>query len=273
MTRIACWQAGCTPGGVADFLRRLEVAARQAAADGARLLVAPEMSLAGYPLRPATLAEAAEPVDGPWREAVHAIARRTGVAIVYGWPERDGTTVYNSVALVTAQGRTAAAYRKTHLFGEMDGAWFAAGSVPVVQTSLDGLTVGLLVCYDVEFPELVRAHALAGTELLVVPTALMEPWQIVARTLVPARAFESQLYIAYTNWTGERPPLRFCGMTTIAAPDGTSVVAAPDRETLLTGEIDPAVIAAARRDTTYLTDLRPELYSGPRSNAATSESR
>ncbi|GAA4601327.1 putative amidohydrolase [Actinoplanes octamycinicus] len=277
MTRIACWQAACRPGGVPDFLRRLESAADRAAAGGARLLVTPEMSLAGYPLHAAGLAEAAEPVDGRWHEAVRSIARRTGVAIVYGWPERDAETVYNSVRLVSAQSREEVVYRKTHLFGEIDRAWFTAGDVPVVQAAVDGLRIGLLVCYDVEFPELVRAHALAGTQLLVVPTALMEPWQIVARTLVPARAFESQLYIAYTNWIGDRQALRFCGLSTIAAPDGRTIVAEPGVETLLTGEIYPEIIAAARRETTYLSDLRPGLYgasaAGTAGTAPTSESR
>ncbi|MGV7591986.1 nitrilase-related carbon-nitrogen hydrolase, partial [Mycobacterium kansasii] len=67
---------------------------------------------------------------------------------------------------------------------------------------LGGLTCGLLICYDVEFPEAVRAHAEAGTDLLLIPTGLMEPFGRIAEQVVPVRAFESQLYIAYTNHCG-----------------------------------------------------------------------
>lgn len=257
--RIACWQAACGPLDVPDFLRRLRTRARQAADSGAELLVTPEMSLGGYPLRAANLAQAAGPVDGPLCEEVSDIARDCGIAVVHGWPETDGDAVYNSVRLVDGQGRSLVSYRKAHLFGDVDRSVFVPGSDSVVQATLNGLTVGMLVCYDVEFPETVRAHALAGTQLLVVPTALMQPWEFVARTLVPARAFESQLYIAYTNWTGQRHGLRFCGLTTVAAPDGTraGLEAAED---LLVTDVDPAVITAARATTPYLSDRRPDLY-------------
>lgn len=95
----------------------------------------------------------------------------------------------------------------------------------------------------------------------------MSPWDFVARTLVPARAFESQLYVAYANWTGEHGGLRFCGRTTIAAPDGTvecldPAAASSDSDQLLFGKVDPTTLASARRTTTYLRDRRPELYTG-----------
>ncbi|MFJ1709109.1 carbon-nitrogen hydrolase family protein [Kitasatospora sp. NPDC088346] len=260
--RIACWQAACGSPDVPHLLGRLREAARRAAAEGAQLLVAPEMTVGGYPLRPGTLARAAEPLDGPHCAAVSEIAREFSIAVVHGWPEDDGTGVYNAARLVAADGRTLAAYRKAHLFGDVDTSRFVPGDHGVVQARLGDLTVGLLVCYDVEFPESVRAHAMAGSQLLVVPTALMRPWEFVARTLVPARAFESQLYVAYTNWIGERGGLDFCGLTTVAAPDGTRVSLEDPVEGLLLADVDPAVVAKARADTPYLLDRRPELYEG-----------
>ncbi|GAA2278192.1 MULTISPECIES: carbon-nitrogen hydrolase family protein [Kitasatospora] len=261
--RIACWQAAAGSPDVPQLLDRLREAAVRAAEAGAELLVAPEMTLGGYPLRPGTLAEVSEPVDGPLCAAVSVIAREAGIAIVHGWPEDTGSAVYNAARLVSPEGTTLAAYRKAHLFGEVDSSRFAPGDHGVVQADFGGLKVGLLVCYDVEFPEAVRAHALAGTQLLVVPTALMRPWEFVARTIVPARAFESQLYVAYTNWIGERLSLDFCGLTTVAAPDGTRQTLAEPVEGLLLAEVDPAVVAKARADTPYLHDRRPELYEGP----------
>ncbi|BCK72956.1 hydrolase [Streptomyces libani subsp. rufus] len=264
--KIACLQTVCGPTDFPQTLDRLRDAAGKAAAEGAELLLAPEMTIGGYPLQPAALAQSAGTAEGPPCTAVSEIAREAGIAMAYGWPERDGAHLYNAVRLVGRDGRPLAVYRKAHLYGRAEHELFTPGDSGVVQASLGGLTVGMLICYDVEFPEAVRAHALAGTDLLLVPTGLMSPWDFVARTLVPARAFESQLYVAYANWTGEHGGLRFCGRTTIAAPDGTveclDPAAASDGDQLLFGEVAPTTLASARRTTTYLSDRRPELYGG-----------
>ncbi|RKT54462.1 carbon-nitrogen hydrolase family protein [Saccharothrix australiensis] len=253
--RIACWQAR-SPGADApgSMTERIAAAAARARDAGAALLVTPEMSVTGYPV--------GRQVERGARAAreVADIARDTGVAVVHGWPEDTGTGVRNAASLVSATGETLATYRKAHLFGELDRSVFTPGDEPVVQADVAGVTVGLLVCYDVEFPETVRAHALAGTQLLVVPTALMRPWTIVAETLVPARAFESQLFIAYTNWVGERLGVRYCGLTRVVDPHGAITTAGGDAEELLVVDVDPAAIAAARAETPYLADRRPELY-------------
>ena len=123
-----------------------------------------------------------------------------------------------------------------------------------------GLTCGLLICYDVEFPEAVRAHAGAGVDLLLVPTGLMEPFGRIAEQLVPARAFESQLYIAYVNRCGRERTLEYCGLSTGAAPDGTVVARAGRDEALEFFEADPATLAEARIVNTYLQDRRTDLY-------------
>ncbi|KUJ64173.1 carbon-nitrogen hydrolase [Streptomyces albus subsp. albus] len=260
--RIACQQAACGTTGLAHSLDQLRRAARQAAEAGAELLVTPEISLGGYPLLPTNLREASGPVDGPQCAEVDAIAREFSIALVHGWPETDGAGLYNSVRLVSAHGDTLAVYRKAHLYGRAERAMFTPGAHGVVQASYRGLTLGLLICYDVEFPEAVRAHAVAGTDALLVPTGLMRPWDFVARTLVPARAFESQLYIAYANWTGTHGSIGFCGRTTVASPDGTARALAEEGGGLLVSDIDTAVIRRARATTTYLQDRRPELYSG-----------
>ncbi|QEV20780.1 carbon-nitrogen hydrolase family protein [Streptomyces alboniger] len=259
--RIACLQAACGATDVRQLLEKLRTAARRAADEGAELLVTPEISIGGYPLQAGNLAQAAGPVDGERCAEVSAIAREFGIGIVHGWPETDGPALYNSARLVEPGGETLAVYRKAHLYGRAERARFTPGEQGVVQASFGGLTLGMLICYDVEFPEAVRAHALAGTDLLVVPTGLMRPWDFVARTLVPARAFESQLYIAYANWTGDNGGLSFCGHTTIAAPDGTTHAVTGDGEDLIVADIDPLVLKRARASTTYLRDRRPELYT------------
>lgn len=259
--RVALDQGSGRSGDVADALGRLADTAARAAASGARLLVGPEMSLTGYNLGPAALDRLAEPADGPLAKAVARIAATTGVAIVYGFPERADGVVYDTVQLVDAAGARPAAYRKTHLFGRLDRDVFAPGADAVVQADLDGVRLGFLVCYDVEFPEAVRAHALAGTELLVVPTALMLPFTEVPERVVPVRALENQLHLAYVNRCDTEGDLRYAGLSTLVAPDGTETLRAGAGERLLVGDVDPGAVARARRELSYLDDRRPDLYA------------
>jgi len=227
----------------------------------AGLVVTAEMGTTGYHIGARTH-ELAEPADGPTATRMSALARETGTALVYGYPETDGEHVYNSVQLVDATGRRLANYRKTHLFGDLDKAWFTPGDEAVVQADLGGLRVGLLVCYDVEFPELVRAHALAGTELLVVPTALMSPYELVADTLVPARAYESQLFVAYANRCDTEQELTYCGRSCVVAPTGAVLARAGSGPGVIAADVTRDALTASRLENTHLADRRPELYRG-----------
>ncbi|MFH8632140.1 carbon-nitrogen hydrolase family protein [Streptomyces lydicus] len=256
----ALLQSSGRPGDVAHNLRVLDAAARAAAANGAGLLAAPEMFLTGYAIGD-DVPKLAEPADGESADAIAEIATRHGLAVAYGYPERDGETVYNSVQLISADGTRLANYRKTHLFGCFERDHFTPGDQPVVQAELAGLRVGLMICYDVEFPENVRAHALAGTDLLLVPTAQMHPFQFVAESLVPVRAFENQMYVAYVNRTGPEGEFEFVGLSTLAGPDGVARARAGRGEELVSADVDPAFLAASRENNPYLRDRRPGLYA------------
>ncbi|GAA3802465.1 carbon-nitrogen hydrolase family protein [Streptomyces chiangmaiensis] len=257
--RTALLQSSGHPGSVAENLKVLDEAAGRAAAAGAGLLIVPEMFLTGYAIG-GDIARLAEPADGDSADAVAEITSRHGLAIAYGYPERDGETVFNSAQLVSAEGGRLANYRKTHLFGGFERDHFTPGKKPVVQVELNGLRVGLLICYDVEFPENVRAHAVAGTDLLVVPTAMMHPFQFVAESLVPVRAFESQMYVAYVNRVGQEGEFEFVGLSTLAGPDGIARARAGRVEELVLADVDPAHLAASREANPYLKDRRPGLY-------------
>ncbi|MFD6904889.1 carbon-nitrogen hydrolase family protein [Streptomyces sp. NPDC060077] len=257
--RTALLQSSGRPGSVAENLKVLDEAAGRAAAAGAGLLVTSELFLTGYAIGD-DLGRLAEPADGDAADAVAETATRYGLAVAYGYPERDGDTVYNSVQLVSADGTRLAGYRKTHLFGCYEHDHFTPAERTVVQAELDGLTVGLMICYDVEFPENVRAHALAGTDLLLVPTAQMHPFQFVAESVVPVRAFENQMYIAYVNRVGQEGDLEFVGLSTLAAPDGVVRARAGRTEELVIGDADPVLLAASRENNPYLRDRRPGLY-------------
>ncbi|MCX4432412.1 MULTISPECIES: carbon-nitrogen hydrolase family protein [Streptomyces] len=257
--RTALLQSSGRPGSVVENLKVLDEAAGRAAAAGAGLVAAPEMFLTGYAIGD-DIARLAEPADGDWADAIAEIATRHGVAVAYGYPEREGETVYNSAQLISADGTRLANYRKTHLFGCFERDHFTPGEQPVVQADLNGLRIGLMICYDVEFPENVRAHALAGTDLLVVPTAQMHPFQFVAESVVPVRAFENQMYVAYVNRVGPEGEFEFVGLSTLAGPDGIARTRAGRGEELVLADADPDFLAASREANPYLKDRRPGLY-------------
>ncbi len=258
--RTALLQSSGRPGSVAANLKVLDEAAARAAAAGARLLVTPEMFLTGYAIGD-DVPRLAEPADGEAADAVADIAVRHGLAVAYAYPERDGEHVYNAVQLIDADGTRLANYRKTHLFGCFERDHFMPGEQPVVQAELDGVRIGLMICYDVEFPENVRAHALAGTDLLLVPTAQMHPFQFVAESVVPVRAFENQMYVAYVNRVGHEGEFEFVGLSTLAGPDGVARARAGRGDELVFADADPEFLAASREANPYLRDRRPGLYA------------
>jgi predicted amidohydrolase len=257
--RTALLQSSGRPGSVVENLKVLDEAAGRAAAAGAGLVAAPEMFLTGYAIGE-DIARLAERADGDSADAIAEIAARHGVAVAYGYPEREGETVHNSAQLISADGTRLANYRKTHLFGCFERDSFTPGDRAVVQAELDGVRIGLMICYDVEFPENVRAHALAGTDLLVVPTAQMHPFQFVAESVVPVRAFENQMYVAYVNRVGPEGEFEFVGLSTLAGPDGIARTRAGRGEELVLADADPDFLAASREANPYLKDRRPGLY-------------
>ncbi|AYG84088.1 (R)-stereoselective amidase [Streptomyces hundungensis] len=258
--RTALLQSSGSLSDVAANLKALDEAAGRAAATGAGLIVCPELFLTGYAIGD-DVAKLAEAADGPSARAIAEIAVRHGLAVVYGYPERDGDAVYNAAQLIGPDGSRLANYRKTHLFGCFEQEAFTPGDQPVVQADLNGLRVGMMICYDVEFPENVRAHALAGTDLLLVPTAQMHPFQFVAESLVPVRAFENQLYVAYVNRTGPEGEFEFVGLSCLAGPDGAARARAGRGTELVVGDVDPEFLAASRANNPYLRDRRPGLYA------------
>ncbi|MCB5908483.1 carbon-nitrogen hydrolase family protein [Streptomyces pinistramenti] len=261
--RTALLQSSGRPGDTAHNLRILQDAARDAAASGVGLLACPEMFLTGYAIGDG-VHRLAETADGASAAAVARIAADHRIAVLYGYPELDqdpgGDAVYNSAQLIGPDGARLANYRKTHLFGCFEREWFTPGEQPVVQAELNGLRIGLLICYDVEFPENVRAHALAGTDLLLVPTAQMHPFQFVAESVIPVRAFESQMYVAYVNRVGAEGEFEFVGLSALAGPDGVVRARAGRSEQLVQAEVDAAFLTRSRSDNPYLADRRPELY-------------
>lgn len=259
--RAALWQGAPGSGNVAANLDVIESRARSAREQGADILICPEMMLTGYNIGSQQIERLAEHSEGASAERVARIATRFELAIAYGYPERDGGDVYNAALLIDANGRTLLNYRKAHLFGAQEKACFQTGEILDAVATFNGWTVGLLICYDVEFPEATRLLALAGADLVLVPTALMKPYESLPGVLIPARAYENQIYLAYANYCGSEGDLDYCGNSIIASPTGTCLARADKDEALLLADISAIELAASRKLNTYFDDRRPQLYS------------
>lgn len=255
---IAGLQHDGVSGDVDANLAIIAEAAREAASRGARLLVTPEMFVTGYNIgeRLAPLATA-DLVD-----RVAAIAAEAGIGIVAGLPEPlpDGG-IANALVLVDADGAALLRYRKTHLFGDLDRSLFEAGDALPGVVEIDGVRVSVLICYDVEFPETVRAASLAAADVVIVPTAQMEPYGHIAERLIPVRAWENQVHLVYVNRVGSEGDLTYVGRSSMVSPAGEILDSLDSTSTgLMIATIDPEVTRRARQENPYLADRRPELY-------------
>ena len=258
---IALYQCPPLPLDVAGNLQRLRDAAQRAQAHGAQLLVCPEMFLTGYAIGAAavqTLARSADPVQAQsYAAAVAQIAQQTSMDIVYGYPERsDQGAVYNAVQWVSAQGQVRLNYRKSHLYGTLDTQQFSAAPASAALAELRGWRIGLLICYDVEFPEAPRLAALAGADLVLVPTANMEPNDFVPQHIVRVRAFENQIALAYANYAGSEGSLVYNGQSLVCGADGAVLAQAGRGTEFILATLQPDALDSARRQQTHLHDLR-----------------
>ena len=226
--------------GLAQILSRPEAAEsnRKASADaaaslfeqGADIVVVPEMAVPWYTTDREALGPLAEPLDGPTVSAWQEQAARHGGLVVGGLCERSGDSIYNSAVAVDASG-VIAHYRKLHLF-DVEKHCFAPGDngLTVVETAYG--TIGLCICYDLRFVEVVRVLALRGADLICVPTAWVRGFdrrqyregELIAHAegaLVQANL--SQVFIACTSQVGAGDGVELLGSSVVADPYGRIV--------------------------------------------------
>lgn len=247
-------------------------AVRAAVADGAGLVVLPEKWTAYG--RPEDLAACAQPLDGPAISWAREVARELGIDVVAGSVVEapaaggDGRTRNTSVH-VGPDGELRAIYRKVHLFDvEVDGTTYAestydapGGALTLTRAS-DGTGVGMSICYDLRFPEMYRALAVAGARILVVPAAFTvattrEHWELLLR----ARAVENGCFVVAPNQVGEHGGrVRTGGRSMIVDPWGVVLATAPDRPGHVVADLDLAAQDDVRRRMPTLDHLRPDAY-------------
>jgi 5-aminopentanamidase len=246
-------------------LEKIADMARSASFAGAELIVFPECCVTGYPVTP-ELSRAvlglAEPVmgpePGPSVRALEQISREVGASLVVGLPERLDVSVANSAVFVAPDAGVAGCFRKVHLW-EADREFFERGNEFPTFEGPAGC-FGVLICYDLEFPESARSLALQGAQVVVAPTADMSPWQDYQRVFCRARAMENQIFFASANYIGTVESVEFFGGSIIADPYGRVLAEAGTAEAILVADIDLSLIPKVTAELQYLGQRRPEMY-------------
>lgn len=254
-----------------DNLRRGLEALETAARSGAELVCFAELAFEPfYPQRPpggdpSTLAQ---PVPGPITEAFSARAAELGVVVVLNLYERDDGRCYDCSPVIDADGSLLGRTRMVHItdypcFHEQG--YYAPGDrgAPVYETAVG--RIGVAICYDRHFPEYMRALALAGAELVVVPQAgAVDEWPAgLYEAELQVAAFQNGYFTALCNRVGAEECLEFAGESFVCAPDGRVVSRAPRGEDhVLLADIEFAEVAASHARRLFLRDRRPELYAG-----------
>ncbi|MGA8259101.1 MAG: carbon-nitrogen hydrolase family protein [Arenicellales bacterium] len=241
-----------------DRLVRLAEIFEDTGARECDLLLCPELYMSGYFVDDKII-EWAQPSTGAFAERVCEIARTHRCAIVYGYPEQADGKVFNSALCAGPDGRVAANHRKNLLPYDYEEKYFQPGRQPT-SFLLKGWKVGMVICYELEFPEPARYYALSGCDLVLAPTALTEHWPVVAHRVVPARAFENNIYVAYANHCGEEGGNRYLGHSVIASPYGEDAARAGSEECVISARLDRVQIVKARSRLHFLEDVGQSCY-------------
>lgn len=254
---------------VAANIARAAALADAAAAAGARLVALPEYL--HYRGPDDGFRASARPVPGPLTEPFAEVARRRAAWILVGSvaeSSADPRRPYNTSVLIAPTGEIAATYRKIHLFDvavdagptDTESARVSAGG-DAVCADIDGVAVGLTICYDLRFPELYRSLALAGAQVLTVPANFTERtgrdhWEILLR----ARAIENAAWVLAPSQINGPPGQPAFGRSMVVDPWGTVVAQAPDAIGIIAADIETDRVAAVRRQIPVLANRRPGSY-------------
>jgi predicted amidohydrolase len=264
---VACAQLAPQLGDLEGNRARAAAAIEESAAQGAALVVLPELCTSGYVFADADEARAlAERADGPTAAAWHELATRHRLVIVGGLCEVDEEGALRNSAIVVDRDGLRAVYRKTHLW-DREKLIFLAGDEPPPVVETDAGRIGVAVCYDVIFFELLRGLALAGADVIAVPTnapVLGPVAQPLAMELVVAMAAAhiNRVHIAQADRTGDERGVSWVGASAIVDVTGELLAGPLDGPGLLVAEIDPARARDKRwgERNDVLADRRPDLY-------------
>ena len=262
--KIALAQINCKREDKKENLTKIEKTVIKAKKQAADLVIFPELSLTGYVVRD-QIYELAETIPGPSTKVIDDISRKTKAHIIFGMPElseKTQATIYNTAVLVGPEGfigKYRKMYLPTHSVFE-EKRYFRLGYQAAVFDTVLG-KVGLIICYDIFFPEVSRLTRLKGAQLMVCISASPATRRAFFETLTVARAMENTAFLAYVNLVGIEDGLQFWGGSRIVGPNGKVLVQAKyDDEDLVMCDVDYADIRSVETFVPTLKDLRPELF-------------
>jgi predicted amidohydrolase len=266
--RVAAAQLETRLMDPAANLEKMQSFLERAAAQQAELVAFPECAVSGYSLTAEEAERFAEPIPGPSTQAMIQACNRLGLHTVVGMLEQHPHgMLFNSAALLGPSG-VLAVYRKTHLPCLGVDRFLASGDSLAGPFTMPNARLGLLICYDLRPPEPMRVLALAGAQLVVVPTAWPNTARLYSEHLARTRAAENGVFLLAANHVGEERGTRYLGNSLILGPDGEVLQQAGDREeVLLVAEIDlpradhkQRVIVPGEYELDLFADRRPDLY-------------
>ncbi|XPV76098.1 MAG: carbon-nitrogen hydrolase family protein [Desulfovibrio sp.] len=278
-------QADCGDGAVEKNISRLEGALKDAADRGVQVLSFPELYLQGYTQSPESAMATAVTVESDPIQKCCTAAKANGVAVIMGYGEKldrkdKKPLYYDSIVVIGDDGKVLLNYRKTQLYAEQERVdWSFGMDIPTV-FKVNDFPIGVLNCYENEFPELVRVLALQGAKLIVGPTAADGyyklaktgersdvPYPDVSKKLLPAFAYSNNLFYAYSNRCGyeerDGSQWHYRGNSIIIDPHGDILVEAEhERDTMLVADCIPEYYGDTHPEPEfgYLQDRRPDLY-------------
>lgn len=261
---IALGQIDCQLGNLSTNLDKIEHYIREAASQGTHIICFPELGTTGYrqDLLGDKLWELAEPIPGPTTSRIAAMAQELGVYVILPMIEKGKMPgiVYNSAAFIGKDGTVQGAYRKVHAYST-EGHYFTAGNTyPVFNTEFG--KIGIMICYDMGFPETARMLTLQGAEIIFVPSAWCQEDEDIWDINIPCRALENRVFVAAVNRVGqEGEDLVMHGKSKIADTRGKTLVeAARFQEDLIFATVDLDDLVPARHQIPYLKDRKPHTY-------------
>lgn len=209
----------------ANLARMMEIMDQYREAD---LVVFPELFLGGYTTR--TPAACAIDADSPMLRELRDHASQCDIAVIFGAAEHYRGGIANSAFCLDRHGELAGIYRKTHLFGDEIDAFMPGDEL--ITVDIDGHCLGLMICFDMEFPEVARALSKAGAEALITISANMTPFGMDHHLFALARAIENTRPHVYVNQTGAGEAFEFTGGSMIVSVDGDTTAVAGEHEAI-----------------------------------------
>ena len=219
--KLSLWQPAPEHRDASAFCEAL---AEVLAATTVDVVITPELAWPGYGDADAAR-KAAVGTDSALVDEVRTLAARHRRGIVLGLAEVAREGRFNSALCIGPDGSILQIYRKQTQANHFERACFGTGKSSRV-VMLGGVPTAILICYDAEFPELMRRAALDGARLVIVPTALAPKWRVVSDVVIPARAYENGIFVAYCNHAASTLDNAYCGLSVVAGPDGTAIARA-----------------------------------------------